>query len=245
MTKKNLIKRILSSPLLHTFVVYVSSGWLVLELTDYLINKYNLNTKLGDILPVILLAGLPLALILAWVLSREKDDTNEKKKYRTTDQKTNGIFKIIQKYPWFSIPGSIILILLIVSGTRFLHRRTKVKWGMEDALPRIEYLINNNNYSAAFKLAQKAGRYIEDDPDFKADVEEVQNVAIDFAESQLYSLISEKNPTAVIFYLKTKGKHRGYIERIENVNSQKDPFSEMTDEEIKNRLNELRAKRDN
>ena len=88
-------------------------------------------------------------------------------------------------------------------------------------------------------------KWMKDDPDFKADVEEVQNVAIDFAESQLYSLISEKNPTAVIFYLKTKGKHRGYIERIENVNSQKDPFSEMTDEEIKNRLNELRAKRDN
>jgi len=88
-------------------------------------------------------------------------------------------------------------------------------------------------------------KWMKDDPDFKADVEEVQNVAIDFAESQLYSLISEKNPTAVIFYLKTKGKHRGYIERIENVNSQKDPFSEMTDEEIKNRLNELRSKRDN
>ena len=88
-------------------------------------------------------------------------------------------------------------------------------------------------------------KWMKDDPDFKADVEEVQNVAIDFAESQLYSLISEKNPTAVIFYLKTKGKHRGYIERVENVNSQKDPFSEMTDEEIKNRLNELRAKRDN
>jgi hypothetical protein len=88
-------------------------------------------------------------------------------------------------------------------------------------------------------------KWMKDDSEFKENVEYLKNVAIDFAESQLYGLIAEKNPTAVIFYLKTKGKDRGYVERVENVNSQKDPFAEMSDDEIKNRLNELRSKRDN
>jgi len=88
-------------------------------------------------------------------------------------------------------------------------------------------------------------KWMKDDQDFRAEVDDVKNIALDFAESQLYSLITEKNPTAVIFYLKTKGKNRGYIERVENVNSQKDPFADMSDDEIKTRLKELRSKRDN
>ncbi len=38
---------------------------------------------------------------------------------------------------------------------------------------------------------------------------------MDFAESQLYKQIKEGSTAATIFYLKTKGKKRGYIERQE------------------------------
>jgi hypothetical protein len=55
-------------------------------------------------------------------------------------------------------------------------------------------------------------KYCEDDPDFAASVSEIQEVAIDFAESALYKQIKEGIPTSTIFYLKTKGKRRGYIE---------------------------------
>lgn len=37
----------------------------------------------------------------------------------------------------------------------------------------------------------------------------------DFAESKLYEQISAGNMTAIIFYLKTQAKDRGYIERQE------------------------------
>jgi hypothetical protein len=51
--------------------------------------------------------------------------------------------------------------------------------------------------------------------EYKAAVEELSDVAIDFAESQLHKQIKDGNSTATIFFLKTKGKKRGYVERQE------------------------------
>ena len=56
---------------------------------------------------------------------------------------------------------------------------------------------------------------LEKDSDFKKVVDDIKNVALDYAESKLYELIKDGNVTATIFYLKTKGKKRGYIERQE------------------------------
>ena len=40
-------------------------------------------------------------------------------------------------------------------------------------------------------------------------------IALDFGETQLHAQIREGNTSATIFFLKTKGKRRGYIERSE------------------------------
>tara|TARA_R100000544_G_C2222947_1_gene58706 strand:- start:183 stop:542 length:360 start_codon:yes stop_codon:yes gene_type:complete len=50
------------------------------------------------------------------------------------------------------------------------------------------------------------------DQEFKNKVDLIQNVALDFAESQLHKQIQEGSTSATIFYLKTKGKARGYQE---------------------------------
>lgn len=53
------------------------------------------------------------------------------------------------------------------------------------------------------------------DEDFRKEVDNIQDIALDFAESQLHKQIQDGNTSATIFYLKTKGKKRGYIERQE------------------------------
>jgi len=58
-------------------------------------------------------------------------------------------------------------------------------------------------------------KYYNEDEDFRQSVDSISNIALDCAESQLFELIKEKNVTAIIFFLKTKGKRRGYIERQE------------------------------
>ena len=57
--------------------------------------------------------------------------------------------------------------------------------------------------------------WMKDDEEFSYKVNDIQNIALDFAESQLHKQIGEGSTIATIFYLKTKGKKRGYIERQE------------------------------
>lgn len=57
--------------------------------------------------------------------------------------------------------------------------------------------------------------WLQSDPEYKEAVRLIEERTIDFAESHLHALIKDKNPAAVIFFLKTKGKGRGYIERQE------------------------------
>ena len=54
--------------------------------------------------------------------------------------------------------------------------------------------------------------YMKKDVDFAKEVQNIAEDTVDFAESSLLSQIKDKNTTATIFYLKTKGKHRGYNE---------------------------------
>lgn len=57
--------------------------------------------------------------------------------------------------------------------------------------------------------------YYNNDPEFKKSVEELSNVALDFVETNLFQNIKKLDTASIIFYLKTKGKNRGYFERQE------------------------------
>lgn len=68
-------------------------------------------------------------------------------------------------------------------------------------------------------------RWKESDPEFAARVEEVSEMQIDYVEKNLLSAIKDKNPACLIFYLKTKGRKRGYVERIEHTGADGQPIS--------------------
>lgn len=50
---------------------------------------------------------------------------------------------------------------------------------------------------------------------YKEAVDDIADIALDFAESQLHKQIKDGEVSSTIFYLKTKGKKRGYIEKQE------------------------------
>ena len=56
-------------------------------------------------------------------------------------------------------------------------------------------------------------------PDLMDCVLEARESIIDEVESQLYKEAKRGNTAAMIFFLKTQGKSRGYVERIEQQNS--------------------------
>jgi len=67
--------------------------------------------------------------------------------------------------------------------------------------------------------------WIKKDEEYRKAVDSIQDSVLDFAESHLYKLVKEGNPAATIFFLKTKGKKRGYIERQEIEVQEKKPLS--------------------
>tara|TARA_E500000318_G_C3510179_1_gene191975 strand:- start:18 stop:377 length:360 start_codon:yes stop_codon:yes gene_type:complete len=69
--------------------------------------------------------------------------------------------------------------------------------------------------------------YLKNDKEFAKEVSDIQNIALDFAESQLHKQIQSGNTSATIFYLKTKGKNRGYVERQDINLNQDTPLFEV------------------
>ena len=55
--------------------------------------------------------------------------------------------------------------------------------------------------------------WLSEDAKYKDKVEAIKDIALDFAESQLHKRMQNGSDTAIIFYLKTQGKKRGYIEK--------------------------------
>jgi len=58
-------------------------------------------------------------------------------------------------------------------------------------------------------------RYVAEYPSVKEAAQDAKESMLDFAEGKLYQKIRDGDNTCIIFYLKTQGKARGYIERQE------------------------------
>jgi hypothetical protein len=71
-------------------------------------------------------------------------------------------------------------------------------------------------------------------PDLREAVLDEKEGLKDLAENELFRQIAGGNTTAVIFYLKTQAKDRGYIERQQYEHSGGIDVSKLSDEELDN-----------
>ena len=90
------------------------------------------------------------------------------------------------------------------------HNKREVIKALEKSLGIVTTACKNADISRT-----QFYQWLKDDSEFKRKVDDISNIALDFAESQLHKQISDNSTAATIFYLKTKGKKRGYIERQE------------------------------
>lgn len=82
------------------------------------------------------------------------------------------------------------------------------------------YKVNTKSITDACEAAGISRRtyyyWIEQDEEFAASIKEIDESLIDFAESKLFENIEGNKTNEILFYLKTKGKNRGYVERQEH-----------------------------
>jgi len=93
--------------------------------------------------------------------------------------------------------------------------RTEQKTKKNKVLFLTRYLKTGNISACCEQInvgRQTFYNWMKNDEIFKRDFEDAEDALIDFAEGKLLNLVDEKNPTAIIFLLKTKGKERGWIE---------------------------------
>lgn len=87
---------------------------------------------------------------------------------------------------------------------------------------------NLGNISASCKAANISRMayydWMKGDDEFKIEVDALKEAQLDLAESALKKQIVNGNTTAIIFYLKTQAKDRGYVERMETTGEQGGPI---------------------
>jgi eukaryotic-like serine/threonine-protein kinase len=73
------------------------------------------------------------------------------------------ISRLIRK-PRFAVPAVLSIVVFALLVAWFFKHSAKIRWAREQAIPQIVQLTDSERYAEAFQLAQKAERYIPNDP---------------------------------------------------------------------------------
>ncbi|MFO7671110.1 MAG: SUMF1/EgtB/PvdO family nonheme iron enzyme [Bacteroidales bacterium] len=169
MNPKTFLDRIIHNPIIQTLVMFISAGWIVIQVTEYFIENFGLNEKARDILLITLLSILPIVLFLEWYLNRKpklkeasvKDSEPEKRRISVSLKRR----KIL-------LPGILMIIAIgITIGFRINHQ-SKLNSAQKIKLPALIHEIGNieetngsqnwNVYHNAIKLE----KILRNDPKF-------------------------------------------------------------------------------
>jgi hypothetical protein len=97
-----------------------------------------------------------------------------------------------------------------------VERRNRRKKALLKALGKTQGLV-----SLACEKAKVSRDFYYDnykaDSEFRKACDNIIEKQKDFVEAALFSLLSDRNPGMIRFYLSTKGKDRGYVQRVEHV----------------------------
>ena len=88
------------------------------------------------------------------------------KEFHTQEIVTSDLraFVSLIRKPKIALPVLLIVILVGLTTIYFLHRNARIAWARNELLPEIIRLVEEDDYMAAFKLAQQAEKYIPKDP---------------------------------------------------------------------------------
>lgn len=86
--------------------------------------------------------------------------------------------------------------------------------------------------------------YCDEDPEYLERAGDIIEFVIDYVEDKLMGRINNNDTTAMIFWLKCKGKKRGWVDKLEldhttKGESMNKTLANMTDEELLAKLNDL------
>jgi hypothetical protein len=129
--------------------------------------------------------------------------------------------EIIKKEKTKIEPSDKVKELIEKCSFYYLYEEEKIK--LEQIIFLYFYESNLANIAHALRSAGGKSRqtfynWVDNNKYFAEAVREVKEAQIDVVESQLQKNILKGNQLAIMFYLKTIGKSRGYIERIETDN---------------------------
>ena len=95
-----------------------------------------------------------------------------------------------------------------------MQKTTLKKKLMVEALEKSLGIVTTAAKSASIERTTHY-RWMKEDEEYAERVNDITEMTLDFAESMLHKRIKSESDTAIIFFLKTKGKKRGYIEKQE------------------------------
>jgi len=100
-------------------------------------------------------------------------------------------------------------------------RKAKVLKALAESKGIIAYACDAANISRSTFY-----EWMKQDENFASEVDEITEATLDRVEAKLLEAINDDNLTAIIFYLKTKGKKRGYVEEFDT-NVKMNPFEKL------------------
>lgn len=139
--RPNKFNKLINNPITRTLVIFVSGGWIVLEITEYFITNFGLNEAARKILLIILISFFPVIVFLLWFSNRKRKagDTNILSRSLSPTRK-----KIV-------IPAILVVLALGTTlGVRSIHK-LKVDKALHEILPALQIEKSILNVSDGYK----------------------------------------------------------------------------------------------